>query len=79
MIHKKHKTLVLFSLIALIVLGGRAWIVRLTPKGRRTFEAMAREHEQWLLARGSESQCGLRTRRIRSRRHGLSWRFRTGG
>ena len=27
----------------------RAWIVRLTPKGRRTFEAMAQEHEQWIL------------------------------
>ena len=27
----------------------RAWIVRLTPKGRRSFEAMAREHEQWIL------------------------------
>jgi len=27
----------------------RAWIVRLTPKGRRAFEAMAREHEQWIL------------------------------
>jgi DNA-binding MarR family transcriptional regulator len=27
----------------------RAWIVRLTPKGRRGFEAMAREHEQWIL------------------------------
>ena len=27
----------------------RAWIVRLTPKGRRSFEAMAREHEQWVL------------------------------
>jgi DNA-binding MarR family transcriptional regulator len=27
----------------------RAWIVRLTPKGRRGFEAMANEHEQWLL------------------------------
>lgn len=27
----------------------RAWIVRLTPKGRRSFEAMAQEHEQWLL------------------------------
>ena len=26
----------------------RAWIVRLTPKGRRAFEAMARAHEQWL-------------------------------
>jgi len=27
----------------------RAWIVRLTPKGRRTFEAMAHEHEGWIL------------------------------
>jgi DNA-binding MarR family transcriptional regulator len=27
----------------------RAWIVRLTPKGRRRFETMAREHEGWLL------------------------------
>ena len=27
----------------------RAWIVRLTPKGRRGFEAMAQEHEQWIL------------------------------
>ena len=27
----------------------RAWIVRLTPKGRRAFEAMAQEHEQWIL------------------------------
>ena len=27
----------------------RAWIVRLTPKGRRQFEAMAREHEGWIL------------------------------
>jgi DNA-binding MarR family transcriptional regulator len=27
----------------------RAWIVRLTPKGRRSFESMAREHEQWIL------------------------------
>lgn len=27
----------------------RAWIVRLTPKGRRSFEAMASEHEQWIL------------------------------
>ncbi|HEY2929559.1 MarR family winged helix-turn-helix transcriptional regulator [Piscinibacter sp.] len=27
----------------------RAWIVRLTPKGRRGFEAMAREHEGWIL------------------------------
>ena len=27
----------------------RAWIVRLTPAGRRGFEAMAREHEEWIL------------------------------
>ncbi|MDQ6640731.1 MAG: MarR family transcriptional regulator [Pseudomonadota bacterium] len=27
----------------------RAWIVRLTPKGRRHFETMAREHEGWIL------------------------------
>lgn len=27
----------------------RAWIVRLTAKGRRAFETMAREHEQWIL------------------------------
>ena len=27
----------------------RAWIVRLTPGGRRSFEAMAREHEGWIL------------------------------
>lgn len=27
----------------------RAWIVSLTPKGRRGFEAMAKEHEQWVL------------------------------
>ncbi len=27
----------------------RAWIVRLTAKGRRSFEAMAQEHEQWVL------------------------------
>ena len=27
----------------------RAWIVRLTAKGRRSFEAMAREHERWIL------------------------------
>ena len=27
----------------------RAWIVSLTPKGRRSFEVMAKAHEQWLL------------------------------
>ena len=27
----------------------RAWIVRLTPKGRRLFDGMAREHEAWIL------------------------------
>ncbi len=26
----------------------RAWILRLTPQGRRSFEAMARAHEQWV-------------------------------
>lgn len=27
----------------------RAWILRLTARGRTTFEAMAREHEGWIL------------------------------
>ena len=27
----------------------RAWRVRLTPKGKRLFEAMASEHEKWIL------------------------------
>ena len=27
----------------------RAWMLRLTPEGRRSFEAMAREHEGWIL------------------------------
>jgi DNA-binding MarR family transcriptional regulator len=27
----------------------RSWIVSLTPKGRRSFELMAKEHEQWIL------------------------------
>ena len=27
----------------------RAWIVTLTPSGRRTFEAMAKQHEEWIL------------------------------
>ncbi|QDL56154.1 MarR family winged helix-turn-helix transcriptional regulator [Rhodoferax aquaticus] len=27
----------------------RSWIVCLTPQGRETFEAMAQEHEQWIL------------------------------
>jgi DNA-binding MarR family transcriptional regulator len=27
----------------------RAWILRLTPKGRTAFEAMARAHEGWIL------------------------------
>ena len=27
----------------------RAWIVCLTAKGRDTFQAMAEEHEQWIL------------------------------
>lgn len=27
----------------------RAWILRLTPKGRSAFEGMAREHEAWIV------------------------------
>jgi DNA-binding MarR family transcriptional regulator len=27
----------------------RAWLVRLTPKGRRAFETMAAEHEHWII------------------------------
>jgi len=27
----------------------RAWIVRLTPEGRSSFEAMASEHEEWII------------------------------
>ncbi len=27
----------------------RSWILNLTPKGRRQFELMAKEHEQWVL------------------------------
>ena len=27
---------------------GRAWIVRLTPAGKTSFEAMASEHEKWI-------------------------------
>jgi DNA-binding MarR family transcriptional regulator len=27
----------------------RAWIVRLTPEGQQAFEAMAQEHEEWIL------------------------------
>ena len=27
----------------------RAWMLKLTARGRRTFETMAREHEQWVL------------------------------
>ena len=39
----------------------RAWIVRLTPKGKRQFETMAREHEGWIL----ELFSGLDDRTIR--------------
>ena len=28
----------------------RSWIVRLTDRGRSGFEAMAEEHERWILA-----------------------------
>jgi DNA-binding MarR family transcriptional regulator len=44
----------------------RAWIVRLTPKGRRSFEAMARAHEEWIL----ELLGGLDRARI-AQLHGL--------
>jgi len=27
----------------------RAWLVRLTPAGRRAFKAMAQEHERWIV------------------------------
>jgi len=27
----------------------RAWIVSLTPQGRRSFETMAKQHEEWIL------------------------------
>ena len=27
----------------------RSWIVSLTPQGRRTFETMAKQHEEWIL------------------------------
>src|SRR6185295_6046046 len=39
----------------------RAWIVRLTPKGRRHFETMAQEHEGWIL----ELFAGLDAKTIR--------------
>jgi len=39
----------------------RAWIVRLTPKGKRQFETMAQEHEGWIL----ELFAGLDDRTIR--------------
>ena len=39
----------------------RAWIVRLTPKGRRAFDAMAREHERWIL----EMFAGLDAKTVR--------------
>lgn len=39
----------------------RAWIVRLTPEGRRSFEAMAREHEAWVV----ELFAGLDERAVR--------------
>lgn len=38
----------------------RAWIVRLTPAGRRAFKAMAEEHERWIV----ESFAGLSGREM---------------
>jgi DNA-binding MarR family transcriptional regulator len=57
----------------------RAWIVSLTSKGRRSFETMAKEHEQWVLEllSGLEPKAvqrlyaelgALRVRLVRSRR-----------
>ena len=40
---------------------GRSWIVRLSRKGRSSFETMAREHEQWIL----ELFSGLDARAVR--------------
>ena len=40
----------------------RAWIVRLTPKGRSSFEAMAEEHERWI----RELFAGLDAEAVRS-------------
>lgn len=39
----------------------RAWTLKLTPKGRSAFEAMAREHEGWIL----ELFAGLDERAVR--------------
>ena len=39
----------------------RAWIVSLTAKGRRSFETMATEHEQWIL----EMFSGLDTKTVK--------------
>ena len=38
----------------------RAWLVRLTPAGRRAFTAMAQEHERWIV----ESFAGLTGREM---------------
>jgi DNA-binding MarR family transcriptional regulator len=38
----------------------RAWLVRLTPAGRRAFTAMAEEHERWIV----ESFAGLSGREM---------------
>jgi DNA-binding MarR family transcriptional regulator len=45
----------------------RAWRVRLTPKGRRLFEAMATEHEKWIL----ELLGGLDDKTVQQLHHGL--------
>jgi len=45
----------------------RAWIVRLTPRGQRAFEAMAQVHEQWIL----ELFAGLDARAVRQLHHHL--------
>lgn len=45
----------------------RAWLVRLTPKGRRIFETMAAEHERWIL----ELFGGLDEKTIQQLHHSL--------
>ena len=45
----------------------RAWRVRLTPKGKRLFEAMATEHEKWIL----ELLGGLDDKTVQHLHHGL--------
>ena len=45
----------------------RAWRVRLTPKGKRLFEAMATDHEKWIL----ELLGGLDDKTVQQLHHAL--------